>query len=75
MVCNVSNDPARAWSDFVFFGLSLGRQGNTDTMASPSARIVLGRVVEMGTGAISLMQNFPACEPVPMKSTVVAAAS
>jgi hypothetical protein len=44
-------------------------------MASPSARIVLGRVVEMGTGAISLMQNFPACEPVPMKSTVVAAAS
>lgn len=56
-------------------GCLFGLQGNTDTMASPSARIVLGRVVEMGTGAISLMQNFPACEPVPMKSTVVAAAS
>jgi hypothetical protein len=27
-------------------------------MESPSARIVLGRVVEMGTGAISLLQNF-----------------
>jgi DNA-directed RNA polymerase I subunit RPA1 len=56
------------------FLTSATMQGNTDTMAAPSARIVLGRVVEMGTGAISLMQNFPKCEPepsVPMKATVV----
>ena len=33
--------------------------GHSDTMESPSARIVLGRVVELGTGAISLLQNLP----------------
>ena len=37
--------------------------GTPDLMDSPSARIVLGRVVEMGTGAISLLQNFPKHQP------------
>jgi DNA-directed RNA polymerase I subunit RPA1 len=32
-------------------------QGQTDHLESPSARIVVGRVVDVGTGAFDLVQN------------------
>ncbi|KAK3257114.1 hypothetical protein CYMTET_33787, partial [Cymbomonas tetramitiformis] len=40
-------------------------QGASDELTSPSSRIVLGRVVEMGTGAVQLLQTFgePNSEP------------
>jgi DNA-directed RNA polymerase I subunit RPA1 len=33
-------------------------KGSEDTLESPSARIVLGRVVEMGTGAFGLRYDM-----------------
>jgi len=32
--------------------------GNSDTLESPSSRIVVGRVVDLGTGSFDLRQNF-----------------
>ncbi len=33
-------------------------QKQTDHLESPSARIVMGRIVEMGTGSFDLLQNI-----------------
>eukprot|EP00850_Spirogloea_muscicola_P009060 SM000050S16985 [mRNA] locus=s50:194165:194968:+ [translate_table: standard] len=33
--------------------------GQTDHLESPSARIIVGRVVDVGTGSFSLLQHYP----------------
>lgn len=38
-------------------------QGQTDHLESPSARIVVGRVVEVGTGAFDILQNVGLAHP------------
>lgn len=40
------------------FLLDATLQGATDTLKSPSARIVLGRIVETGTGSFDLLQKI-----------------
>lgn len=39
-------------------------RGATDDLTSPAARLVLGRVVEAGTGALGIMQQLPASDTV-----------